>query len=215
MITSVEQLKNLPVVILMYWTGSSGEFIAHSLSQSIAQISKPPMHWENNNRCKYSDFLGRSLNAGDNIIRHEKVVERVNIFFDQVQTLGTIHIALSHFNFASVDFIRDYMPDAKVIEIVTETEESKQFKISAESKKVEPRYSGNGVNPVETSWVMVDYTAKNHLKIEWSKLLLNDTHNEFNKINEFLQTTGDISLFQNMVQDYLDRNRDLVKINHK
>jgi hypothetical protein len=62
MINSVEELNQQPAVILLYPSGASGEFIAGALSESLLGFAKTQIEFENINRVKYLDFLGRSLN---------------------------------------------------------------------------------------------------------------------------------------------------------
>ena len=53
MFDSIDQIKNLPIVLIMYPAGASGEFLATALTESFPNIAKTNAHQEGPHRFKY------------------------------------------------------------------------------------------------------------------------------------------------------------------
>ena len=203
----INTFNTQPVVLIMYRPGSSGEFVAHALTESIPEITKTLSTWENQTRVKYSDYFGRSLNSGDSAIDPAVVVQRINLFFNQRSAIiNKYHIGIMHPNAASVGFVSKYFAHCPVIEITRTSEISQKFGTTASQSKIEK----TAIRPASAQNLPVEYHAQHHLKIEWEDLMLNKTSSMFAQILEFLQVSGDDTTFTNSVQDYLHRNKSII-----
>jgi hypothetical protein len=209
MINSVEELNSQPAVILFYPSGSSGEFIAQALSESIPAFAKTTAHWENTSRVIYSDFLGRSLNSGDKIIDPNKVIARANDYLENASP--GYRIILAHPHTATSKFITEYLPDIPIIEITLFNNKSRRFsKAAAENKIPAAAVVGQNIN-YDTRPSVSGFRTKFQLFVEWEALLLTHCEYEFDRITEFLSVTGDYDHFNQMVAEYLERNRELIE----
>lgn len=209
MINFIEELNQQSAVILLYPSGASGEFIATSLSESIPSFTKTQIEFENVNRVKYLDFLGRSLNSGDNLLNHNLIVKRANVFLDQC--IPGTHLILAHGDQPAIDFIHNYLSSIPVIEIVVHKARSKLFRHLAATEKIPKEFKRPGKN--------YDYinmrpstgeTFHKHITVEWEDLLLSNTNQEYAKIVKFLGTSGSIEVFNTLLADYLIRNQNYI-----
>ena len=207
----IEHLDSMPVVLLLYHAGSSGEFLAHAISQSMDSVTRAQAQWEKQTRCKYRDFLGRTLNCLEPgfVIADDTVIEsRIQAFFQSAVDIRQQHIALMHPHPKMIEFVQTRMPNSAVIEITCCTEESQKFKFLASRQKIQ-RNINQHAQYSKTPWPCV-YTARNHLQVEWSNVFLHQPQMEFQRIATFLQTTGNSELFLDLLQDYIHRNQHIV-----
>jgi hypothetical protein len=209
----IEELNQQPLILVMYHSGSSGEFFAHALSQSLNTVTHPEISWENHTRCKFGDFFGRSLNGGAEVINNDLVIERIKQFFRSAIKIKQYHIGLSHpYPTASIEFIKKYLPDIPIIEITVESNLSKKFKFYAANLKIPPetrRFIPKEFSE-DLAWPSV-YQSKRHLYVEWSDLILLDTKSSFEKIKNFLNIDGNSDKFLELINDYKERNADLLR----
>lgn len=207
MYVDINNFNTQPVVLILYQPGSSGEFFAHALTDSISDISKTLSTWENQTRVKYSDYFGRSLNSGDSVIDPDTVISRINLFFNQrTAIINKYHIGIMHPNAASVGFVTEYFAHCPVIEITRTSELSQKFGTNASRNKIEK----TAIRKTAVHKTPVTYHADRHLKVEWEDLMLNNPSGVFAQVLEFLQVTGNTDKFISMVQDYLQRNQSII-----
>jgi hypothetical protein len=209
MLNSIEDINNYPAVIILYPSGASGEFIAQALSESIYSIAKTHSHWENNNRVIYADFLGRSLNSGDRIIELDKVIGRANWFLETA-TPG-LSIILAHPEQPTLDFIKKYIPQIPVIEIVLYQLNSKIFRKIAASNKI-PRTVKHNPDVYDRDPPSSGYTSLAQLHIEWEDIILINPQEQFLKICKFLNVEGEVENFNQLIIDYQQRNYEIIKL---
>lgn len=209
----IEDLNQLPLILIMYHSGSSGEFFAHALSQCLETVTHPAVTWENQSRCKFGDFFGRSLNGGSTVIDNNIMLDRIKLFFEDAVEVKQHHIGLSHpYPPSSIEFIKQYLSDIPVIEITITSEISRKFKFYAANAKI-PASSRSYVPTTELlpsfQWPSV-YQAHKQLSVEWADLIILDPAGEFNRIKQFLGITGNTDKFVSMIKDYRERNIDLL-----
>jgi hypothetical protein len=209
MINSVEELNQQPAVILLYPSGASGEFVAGALSESIPDFAKTQIEFENINRVKYLDFLGRSLNSGDDPLDHQLIVDRANIFLNQC-TPGQ-YLILAHGDRPAVDFIHAYLSCIPVIEIVIHKAKSKLFRQLAATEKIPKEFKrANRDYDYSKMPSSTRETFHRHITVEWEDLLLTNTDQEYAKIVQFLNTSGSVDVFKTLLSEYLIRNQDYI-----
>jgi hypothetical protein len=172
-------------------------------------FAKTQIEFENINRVKYLDFLGRSLNSGDDPLNHQLIVDRANIFLNQC-TSGQ-YLILAHGDRPVVDFIHAYLSCIPVIEIVIHKAKSKLFRQLAATEKIPKEFKRSDRN--------YDYSKMRsstgeifhrHITVEWEDLLLSNTDQEYAKIVKFLDTSGSVDAFKTLLADYLIRNQDYI-----
>lgn len=205
MIHSIEQLVDQPLFFILYPTGASGEFLAYSLTSSIHGLAKSDTHWEGQARVKFLDCLGRSLNATDVWPEEHKLIERFNLFL-QATCPGTdqLLVALAHPHATGTNFIQQYFSKSPVLEITTTQQVSQHFRQLAADEKIGPKQRHC------YAYFDCGKTFDRHLKVEWAELLLNDTQQQYQRICDFLQLSGDFNEFQQCLQDYLQKNQHLI-----
>ena len=214
----IEDLSQQPLILIMYYSGSSGEFLAHALSQSLNTVTHPKIEWENQTRCKVGDYFGRSLNGGSEVINNDLVLERIDNFLKSAVDIKQYHIGLAHpYPAASTEFIKKYLSDVPIIEITVNRDISKKFKfyaanlkIPTEIRKIVTSKELLSTQPETLTWTSV-YQSNRHLYVEWSDLILLDSKSTFEKIKEFLNIDGDADKFLEMIDDYKERNTDLLR----
>lgn len=226
MIASLDDLKQYKLSILLYATGASGEFIAGALTKSIPKFSRYHDQWISKNRKSFGDALGKTLNGGWNNIDPSEVIQRFNFYLTQTNS-GTesLHMALAHPDLASLDFMRQYLAHVPVIEITTTTYTSIKFRNHSRLKVSYEDYmigGDNAKNPMSREKYLrwqndssldakkVDYHCDQHLQIEWQDLLITNTAKKYEEICNFLQCEGSVSEFKQDVEEYLDRNQDIL-----
>lgn len=209
MLDSVKNLGGQPVVILLYNAGASGEFIAHALSETIDQFSKTPALWENQSRCKFGDYFGRTLTCGP--IINEVLLQRVNLYYDNLKDLKAWHLGLAHCESVYLDFILEHGSAWPVIEITTNMPTSQKFQALARNSKIPQEFLNQPRLPGATRPNTKQLAWKKHLAVEWSELIMTDTIHCYSKIVEFLGGNGNTDGFVDMVQNYKMRNQDLIK----
>ena len=212
----VKDLSLQPINILMYVAGSSGEFLAWALSKCLTGFSYNDQAWENNSRVKYLDVLKRSLNGGNPEIDPQTVVRRYNEYQSESHP-GTQHIAMAHPSEVVIDFIKQYLPTAPVLEITLNSQISKEFALKSVQEKINNTdyiNSGQAARPqgLELSMIKFEndyrprrYQSQKHLCIEWEDIIINDTLQQFTSIQEFFGTGGDATKFVSMITDYKSR----------
>jgi hypothetical protein len=213
MLDSIKEISNHPVVILLYKSGASGEFLSYALTESIDQFTKTTMSWKNTNQCIVQDYFGRSLLVG--AITEDVVLPRINLYFEMAQHIGTWHMGISHLQPHQIEFVKNYGATWPVIEIITMRPVSEQFRQLARNSKIHKNYqptSYNKNNKINSTTTDMGHKLNKHLQIEWSDLLLTDTCATYSKILQFLDCTGNVGQFSAMVDDYVGRNQDLIKI---
>jgi hypothetical protein len=213
MLDSIKEMSNHPVVILLYKSGASGEFLSYALTESIDQFTKTTMHWENTNRCIVQDYFGRSLLYGP--ISEDVLLPRINLFFETSRCIGSKHMGLSHFKPDQLDFVKNYNTAWPVIEITTLQPVSEQFQLLACNSKISKKYGTPNYNnnkKINSTTTDMGLKLNKHLQIEWSDLLLTDPRTTYSTILQFLDCTGNVDQFVVMIDDYVSRNQDLIKI---
>ena len=227
MINSLDDLKNYSLVIVLYSTGASGEFLASALTQSIPAFAKTCDQWISKNRKTFADALGKTLNGGWHHINNQDVVQRFNSYLEQSNSESdSKHLILSHPDRASLEFIQKYLCHVPTIEIVTKNLVSIKFRNISRNKVSYKDYITGGNNQHNNALDLeqyksfqndstvdpkhVDYCAQQHLKVEWEHLMITDTEKTFDEICEFLNCKGSIKIFRTMVEEYLDRNQDIL-----
>lgn len=218
---TIDHVARQPIVILVYFAGSSGEFLAWALTESISGITKTSAHWEDNGRCKYSDALGRSLNGGNDPVLADRVVERFKLYCEN-NTLDKKHLALAHPDAASIDFISCHLGSLDMIEITMNSETSRQFRYIAAATKITPQdIENSGI--LRPWWSLekcfsndlvsnkINYSAPNHLKIEWEDIMLRDTTRSLDSIAQFVGGRADHTVYRSMLAEYLQRNQEIFK----
>jgi len=213
MLDSIKEISNHPVIILLYKSGASGEFLSYALTESIDQFTKTTMSWENTNRCIVQDYFGRSLLYGP--ITEDVLLPRINLFFEMSRCVGSKHMGLSHFKPHQLDFVKNYNTAWPVIEITTLQPVSERFQLLSRNSKIPKKYVNPNYNnneKINSTTTDMGIKLNKHLQIEWSDLLLTDTCATYSKILQFLDCTGNADQFGIMVNDYVSRNQDLIKI---
>jgi len=210
MLTSIKEISNHPVVILLYKAGSSGEFLSYALTQSINQFTKMITVWENN-RCIVQDYFGRSLLCGP--ITEDILLPRINLFFEMTNSKGMRHMGVSHHNPHQINFIKNYGATWPVIEITALTPISIKFRNLAGSIKIPKEYQKSTFNKNEKNTTALDmgFNPGDLLQIEWSELFLTDIRTTYFKILKFLDCNGDVDYFVDMVNDYINKNQNLIQ----
>jgi hypothetical protein len=213
MLTSIKEISNHPVVILLYKAGSSGEFLSYALTQSINQFTKMTTLWENNNRCIVQDYFGRTLLFGP--VTEDILLPRINLFFEMAKSEGVRHMGLSHHNPHQINFIKNYGATWPVIEITVLHPVSNKFRYRSQGSKISKEYQliPPNYNPNEKITTALDmgFNPGNHLQIEWSELFLTDIRTTYFKILKFLDCTGDVDYFVDMVDNYVNKNQNLIQ----
>ena len=201
MLTSIKEISNYPVVILLYKPGSSGEFLSYALTESINQFTKMTTLWENNNRCIVQDYFGRTLLFGP--ITEDILLPRINLFFEMSKSKGVRHMGLSHHNPHQIDFIKNYGATWPVIEITALQPISIKFRQLAGTSKIPKEYQLGPINKNEKITTALDmgFNPGHHLQIEWSELFLTDIRTTYFKILKFLD----------IVNDYVNKNQNLIQ----
>jgi hypothetical protein len=227
MINNVDDLKQYSLVLLLYSTGASGEFLASALTQSMPDFAKTREQWISHNRKTFADALGKTLNGGWHDINNQDVVRRFNLYLDQISDSSTAkHLVLAHPESASLKFIQNYLSHVPTVEIVTNHPVSIKFRNISRNKVSYKDYVTGGDNRHNRTLTpeqyksfqndqslnprSVDYRAQQHLYVEWQDLMITDTAKTFNAICEFLNSEGSVEIFKNMVEEYLDRNQDIL-----
>lgn len=201
---SIEELKDQSVAVLVYPSGASGEFLGYAITESFPAFTKTHQHWENVSRCKFFDYFDRCLTSGLDPVDANNVVRGINLYQSK-NTLADISLGLCHIDQPSLGFLRQWGNNLPTIEIVTRKHLSKSFRVLAEQSKISAADRAGkqtGSYDYEHSY----YQCPDHLQIEWSDILLTDTVDAFEAIENFLGTTGSVGQFQSMVADYLKRN---------
>jgi hypothetical protein len=126
MFDSIDQIKNLPIILIMYPAGASGEFLATALTESFPNIAKTNAYQEGPNRFKYLDVFDRILTSGINFNKDD-IIAGINNFFYQNNTQDQIMLGLAHPNMFNKQFIHNHLSMLPVIEITTKNEQSKSL----------------------------------------------------------------------------------------
>ena len=201
--------------ILLYQSGLSGEFLGWLLSECLTDFSVGENYWEDNGRYKYVDALGRTLMGGGPIVSQSKLNERIQNYQHNQTGDGTRHIVLAHPDPIYVDFLRVHLSNAPVVEIVSRNYSSQIFQFLARNSKITATDLADSIHnhnrePLSIKEHFSRYSAKKHLEIEWSDLILNNTKQSVKSIAEFLNSDINLSKFSAMLNDYKQRNRDLI-----
>ena len=207
----VEELHLQPLIVIIYQTGNSGEFFAHALTESFDEITKTSVHWENKSRCKYSDYFGRSLTYNNGQVDHDYLISRTEEFLSTAKSLRKYHIGLAHPMNSSVQFIKNYLYGLPIIEITRVEEISQKFAYQAKYAKVSPDLVIGSSQEWRYEMQRHTMSPPNYLKVEWSDLILDNTEQIFQKIQNFLNITGNQQKFKELVEDYKHRNHDLLE----
>lgn len=193
-----------PVLLLLYFTGSSGEFIAHALTQSIPAITKTQQFWENQTRCKYFDFFDRALNSGNDRVDEETVHAGIQRYLELNKPNTTTHLGLVHPHPASLHFVSQYFKSSPLIEITLKSPVSQKFRHLAASSKV------NSGEVYRLKKYESGFAHEPKLLLEWDEIILTKTKETFQQIQEFLNVDGSVETFELLIQDYCRRNQDLI-----
>jgi hypothetical protein len=226
MIHCVEDLKKYSLIVLIYNTGSSGEFLGGALTSSISNFAKSNNSWIASNRRLFEDALGKTLNGGWINIDNSAVVSRFNQYLENSKyDTDSLHLALAHPDPASMKFIQQYLDHAPVIEITTTSVKSMQFRNMSRSKVSYQDFINGGdgclrnitaqdyqayLNDSRLKTSSLSYRANRHLCVEWEQIMLTHTQDSFDHICNFLPSNGDVELFKSQVKEYLERNQDIL-----
>jgi hypothetical protein len=210
MISSVDQLVQLPIVVVFYRSGSSGEFLSYAIGKTFDGMTQTSQFWENNNRCKYFDIFDRNLNSGFAVIDPADIVRNVNRYLEKNNSTETTHIATAHAHPATVEFLKRHLSKAPVVEIVMNNPLSKKFTALATYNKITHKILEPNKFPLMISGHSGE-SFERHLQIEWEDLIMTSTESVFQEISNFIGHTGDVAAFCSCVEDYRNRNLDLIK----
>lgn len=226
MIDCVEDLKKYSLIVLIYNTGSSGEFLGGALTSSISNFAKSKTSWIASDRRLFEDALGKTLNGGWINIDNSAVVSRFNQYLENSQyNADSLHLALAHPEPASMEFIQQYLTHAPMIEITTTSVKSMQFRNMSRSKVSYEDFVNGGdsrsrnitaqdyqayLNDSRLKTLSLSYRANKHLCIEWEQIMLANIQSSFDQICNFLSSNGDVELFKSQVKEYLERNQDIL-----
>jgi hypothetical protein len=113
-------------------------------------------------------------------------------------------IALAHPHKIGDGYIAEHFPDAPVVEITTTDRVSQKFRDLSSWKKI-------GIK-IHNAYMHKECPRKfaRHLQVNWSDLILNNTAKEYERILTFVDATGNVDAFVSAVQDYCDRNQELI-----
>lgn len=212
MINSISELKNFPLLFVLYYAGSSGEFLSDTLSQCFDHLHSPGSVWENEHRVKFEDFFGRSLNEGTSLVPEDVIVQRANHYLNNFNPETKTCIAMVHPRPDPLNFVKTYFDNSPVIEITSCNELSKRFRLLARRSKIENTVLGDAKVEYNTLSVQRHDMFKHQLMIEWEDLIIHDPANSFVKIQEFLGHSGSQETFMHCVEDYKKRNQTLLDI---
>jgi hypothetical protein len=224
-IKSFEDIKQFSIIILLYQTGSSGEFIATALSQTLNNFAKGIFNKKSEDRWDFQDAFWKSLNGGWSNIDPDDVISRFRLYLnDKSNVTETTHIALAHPLGASLKFIKQYLYECPVIEIITKNKLSFDFMNAAKNKvsledftSAADRLSASDIEKEMFKSTFYNlqvkkesgYMADKHLKIEWQDLMF-DTAKSYRSIEQFLNCQGSVEKFQLLVNDYLLKNKSII-----
>jgi hypothetical protein len=211
MINSIKDIAQLPIVVVLYQAGSSGEFLSHALTQCIDNMTQTTHFWENNSRCKYFDVFDRNLNSGFETIDHHSVIRGVNLYLEQNKASGTTHIAMAHPKASSIKFLQENAPLAPVIEITTHNILSKKFVALATTSKIKHKNTALSNDPLLVQGQSNGEFSR-HLLVEWQDIIITDPALTFYKISQFIGHPGNADNFCSYVADYRNRNADLINL---
>jgi hypothetical protein len=215
--TTIEMIKNLPSVIILYPAGASGEFIAYALTNCIGGTTQTETHWEDGNRCKYFDLYDRCLNSGFDSITTDMVIESVDRFSQLLDRniFNTISFGLAHPRDSSLAFINQYLSNVPIIQIVVNNTKSKMFVTMAAHHKIHK----TNILSVENCKNRTRYINTNQyhgpnpiIKVEWEDMLLTNTEETFSTIEKFLNVSGNVTKFQELVETYIEKNNNILSI---
>lgn len=209
MITRLDQIEELPIIVVFYRSGSSGEFLSYAIGKTFDGMTQTRQFWENNNRCKYFDVFDRNLNSGFSTIDPLEVVTGVNRYLEKNNPVDSTHVATAHDNPATCEFLHRYLPDVPVIEMVVNNPLSKKFMVLAAQSKI----THQKIHVVERPLSLKADSGqkfKNHLQIEWEDFVITRPELVFQEIAEFIGHTGNVEAFCSCVEDYRNRNLELI-----
>lgn len=205
MISDLRDLGNYDIAIVLYPSGSSGEFLAHALSLCFKGFPQIDYSWEKSSRMKFKDCFGRSLNGADEPVADSTVIQRFNQYLEETRAGANDRlIGLSHPHLRSIEFIHSVLPQARVLEITTCHPDSQKFRNMAATEKIGPKQRATHL------YKHTGHCFAKHLKIEWKELFVSHTQQRFHDIENFLQQTGDFEKFTHTVNDYVQRNQHLI-----
>lgn len=211
MLDSLNEISKQPVVILLYNGGASGEFLAHALTQTVDQFSKTQTSWENNNRCIFGDYFGRTLICGP--VDHKLLLSRVNLYHSNLQIKADWHLGLAHKELIYLEFLQTWGSEWPVIEITTADAVSAKFQQLAQNHKISQQDILTQENLLRHSNVQMsfgDFRPKKHLKVEWKQLMLTNTKNTYLDLVGFLGGSAQVEKFLLLVDDYKKRNQNFI-----
>jgi hypothetical protein len=207
MISSLSQLNSLPVLLVMYESGSSGEFFASTLSQVFSEITKSPNEYCAKDRVLFVDLLGRSLLTGDACQTDlDLVFERVNLYLNHQADCKDLHLVIAHPQQRYKDFVLDNFPNWRSITIIHDTLLSQQFVQNSLMSKLGMKHRAR------LSAENMHWRDHNNLNIEWEELILGPADQVFDKIQDFIGYQGNFELFQQLRNEYLERNSELLNL---
>jgi hypothetical protein len=209
MIHTIQEITELPMIVVLYRAGASGEFLSHAITQSFDSITKTAQFWENNNRCKYFDLFDRNLNSGFDCVDHNELIRGVNLYLDQNKPTNTTHIAVSHPRDCNIAFLQEHLISTPIIEIATNNPVSKKFIANAAKTKINQHQID--LKNLNRQPGQIADKFPNHLVIEWEDFILNKTESVFYKISDFIQKSGSVDTFCDCVADYKKRNANLLQ----
>lgn len=204
MITSIDEITKHSIIFVLYRSGSSGEFFSHAITQSFESITPTKYFWKTQSRLVYVDCFRHSLSSGMPVVNLNRIIDSFNEFLEiNRPTATTTHIALVHPKGNSLEIITKYFSHCPVIEIVTFKEVSKRFQILAANSKIPDKPLVTSVDDCS------NYKCEKHLLVEWQDIIM-DTKKVFDQLQEFLSVPGDYKKFSMTVDDYKQRNQQLL-----
>jgi len=202
MLLSIAELAKIPTIFLLYFSGTSGEFLAKTLADSFDSIAKNRTWWENSGRIKFRDLYGRSFNSGNEYFDDEIVLTRANSYFETLEKPGLLNIGLLHPTQNAMSYFSKNFSHHPVIEITAKTQHSQLFATLASIEKI--KHIQNHIPR------MFDhkYTIPNCLQIEWEDLMF-APQNTFQTISNFLNIVGSEQKFVDLTEEYKAVNKKL------
>lgn len=199
------ELAKVPTVFVFYFSGSSGEFLARTLTETFVDIARNHAWWEDDNRVKVRDLYGRSFNSGDEYFDDDIVLRRANTYFENLEKPGKVHLGLMHPHHMVVPYFLKNFSHHPVIEITLIRPESQLFAHIASRQKIK-HIDQTAHAPLHRShsWII-----PNCLQVEWYDLMFKPQC-VFDAVSKFLNLSGDQQLFVDFVEEYKTKNQDLV-----
>lgn len=214
-LTSIEQVNNSNCIIVLYPSGASGEFLAGSIAKTFPGVHSSQLNeYVTVNRYTYFDLFDRVLNSSISAVTQEQVLAGVNNYFS-TNYCDLKHVGLAHTTSNNLMFIKQNLPNAKIVEITTYDLISKNFRYLAAESKIpkHQNFTAGERNSFLTN--AMQYTeshilSDNKLTIEWLDLLTR-SHCALDQLEDFFDLECDRDAFIRCIQEYIQRNNTIIE----